>query len=76
VGWRAGEKGLARQPGSSSLFGIGMAMTMPHLWITRKSRGHPVYLLADPILPQITGYGNESVSDSRNHHAFLSPVPR
>src|SRR4051794_25480699 len=52
-----------------------MAITLIHLWKTGKTQCDPIYLAADPILPQITGYGSESVSDSRNHHAFLSPVP-
>jgi len=38
-----------------------MAMTLIRLWITGKTEGNPIYLPADPILPQITGYGNESV---------------
>jgi hypothetical protein len=52
-----------------------MAMTLIRLWIARITMGDANCLLADPILPQITGYGNESVSDSRNHHAFLAPIP-
>jgi hypothetical protein len=72
---RAGEKGIQCSMGSSTLSGIGMAITPVRLWKTGKTVWHPIYLLADPILPQITGYGNESVSDSRNHHAFLAPIP-
>ena len=51
-----------------------MAMTVVCLWKTGKTECDPIYPLADPILPQITGYGNESVSDSWNHHAFLAPI--
>jgi hypothetical protein len=58
----------------STLLGIGMAITLIRLWKTGKTQCDPIYLLADPILPQITGYGNESVSDSWNHHAFLAPI--
>jgi hypothetical protein len=76
IGWRAREKGVARQCDNDTLSGIGMAMTLICLWITGKTQNDPTYLPADPILPQITGYGNESVSDSRNHHAFLAPIPR
>jgi hypothetical protein len=52
-----------------------MAMMVLGLWITGKTQGNFLYPLTDPILPQITGYVNESVSDSRNHHAFLAPIP-
>jgi hypothetical protein len=70
-----GGRALQGKRGSDTLLGIGMAMTVIRLWITWKTRGDSISPAADPILPQITGYGNESVSDSRNHHAFLAPIP-
>src|SRR5262245_66026547 len=41
-----------------------MARPSPGLWITGTTRVDSLPLAADPILPQITGYANESVSDS------------
>src|ERR687887_1941385 len=41
-----------------------MAVVASSLWITGTTRAHPLPLAADPILPQITGYAGESVSDS------------
>ena len=69
------EKGVARRYWHYGILGVGMAMTLICLWITGKTQDDPIYPPADPILPQITGYANESVSDSRNHHAFLAPIP-
>src|SRR4029453_17327343 len=41
-----------------------MARPPSGLWITGTTRVRPLPIAADPILPQITGYAGESVSDS------------
>src|SRR5262245_29816100 len=41
-----------------------MARPPSSLWITGTTRAHPLPIATDPILPQITGYAGESVSDS------------
>src|SRR5262249_10179829 len=53
-----------RNPGGIPLLGAGMAGVASSLWITGTTRGRPLPFVADPILPQITGYAGESVSDS------------
>src|SRR5437899_3241086 len=41
-----------------------MAGPSSSLWITGTTQSHPLPIAPDPILPQITGYAGESVSDS------------
>src|SRR5262245_38874847 len=57
--------GLSRRnPGGIPLLGAGMAGPPSGLWITGTTQVCPLPIAADPILPQITGYAGESVSDS------------
>src|SRR5207249_3412575 len=53
-----------------------LARRFRSVWITGTTPPRPLPIATDPILPQITGYAGESVSDSGNRHAFLAPVPR